>query len=167
MSRNQIIIVVLVIAAAAVYFASLSGTNSIITGSVPQGTNTSPTPAEVLQTSTDASITLRDVSGGSAVAEGSRKLAGKTYNIGVRAEKLPPLSPGKNFRVWLVRSAGSYTDALALDILRQAQVGPNRGDYVLGISLKEDARIYKGMIITLQPVSDSKPSNVILEGVFR
>lgn len=128
-----------------------------------------PTPPveQSPQTQADASIiTLRDINGGSATAEGSRKFKDGVYNIGVRAEKLPSPSAGESYRVWLIRNAG-YDNALTLNALHLAQNAPNKGSYVLGAQIKEDARVYSGMIITLQPMSDQKPNNVILEGAFK
>lgn len=175
MSRNQIVIVILVIAAAAIMYAVSipdASRNVVMTDTSPDRNPASPpalTPPVKLppQTHADLFISLRDVSGGSSLAEGSRKLVDGIYNVGVRAEKLPSPSLGKYYRAWLIQNAGSYGDALVLDALRLVQDGTNKGSYVLGAQVKEDAWVYKGMIITLQPMSDQKPSNVILEGVFR
>lgn len=162
--------VILAIGAAYILSISSGFRDIVITGTSPSQiptARTAPTAPVQRSAPTDAAITLRDVKGGTAAGQGSRKLAEGVYNIGVRAQKLAPPIPGNYYRAWLIRGVGSYDGALSLDALRLATNGPNKGDYLLGVQLKEDARVYGGMIITLQPMSDAKPSNVVLEGAFK
>lgn len=168
MARNQIIIVILIIVVVIAYVIANSGILDFITNGGYQGPaispNTSPSPQEL---PANASMTLGGVNGSPAIGEGNRKLIDGIYNIGLRVEKLSPPPQKVSYRVWLIQKAGIYDDAISLDALKPAGSGPYKGDYVLGAQMKEDIRMFEAMIVTLQPMTDKKPSNIILEGTFR
>lgn len=169
MSRNQSILLIVIIAAGVLVVLTSSSDILRMIDVTSPGTDRSPAPSgeSLAGIKADAGITLRNMQGGAAVGSGSRKLADDVYQIGVRAEKLMAPTPGNQYRTWLIRDAGVYDGALPVGTLQLAQDGANKGNYLLGAEVKGDIRMYKGMILTLQPVSDQQAGNIILEGIFK
>jgi len=105
---------------------------------------------------------LRDVSGGTGSGIATRKYAAGRFDHMVLAD-LPDPAAGTFYEGWLVR--GKQGDA-NFAFISTGRMRVAKGGYLLEFESGKDYSEYKGVVITLEKVNDTKPETHILEGSF-
>ncbi len=105
---------------------------------------------------------LRDVSGGSASGIATRKFVNGRFEFTILAD-LPDPAAGKYYEAWLVKGK---PDETGFETISVGKLQANKGGWVLEYVGKENKPDHKGVVVTLESVSDQKPETHILEGSF-